>query len=81
MQRTQIYFEQSTLSDLKDIAKSLNISLSEFIRRSLKKEIKRYKKDSFDIFLDNLSPLESFSDVDASKYVEEIRSKSRLNRE
>jgi len=80
MQRTQIYFEQSTLNDLKEIAKSLNISLSEFIRRTLKNEIKRYKKDSFEDFIDTLSPLESFSDVDATKYVEEIRNKSRLNR-
>ena len=80
MQRTQIYFEQSTLNDLKEIAKSLNISLSEFIRRTLKNEIKRYKKDSFEDFIDSLSPLESFSDVDATKYVEEIRNKSRLNR-
>jgi len=45
MQRTQIYFEQDTLQDLKEIANNLNISVSEFIRRVIKVEIKKRKRE------------------------------------
>ena len=51
MQRTQIYFEKETLTDLKDIAKNLNISVSEFIRGIIKIEIKKQKKSNLNHFL------------------------------
>ena len=78
MQRTQIYFEENTLNELKQIAKSLNISVSEFIRRTIKKEIKKHKKETFNDFLNSLTPLESFKEIDASEYVKKLRNKSRL---
>jgi len=78
MQRTQIYFEQDTLQDLKSIAKDLNVSVSEFIRSVMKTEIKKQKKSSLGNFLSTMKPLESFEDVDASEYVSNIRRKSRL---
>jgi len=43
MQRTQIYFEPDMLADLKAIAQHLNISVFEYIRRVVKKEIKTQK--------------------------------------
>jgi hypothetical protein len=78
MQRTQIYFEQDTLQDLKEIANSLNISVSEFIRRVMKVEIKKKKKRDLNDFLANMTPIESFKDMDATEYVNEIRSQSRI---
>lgn len=78
MQRTQIYFEKTTLHDLKNMAKDANISVSEFIRRVMKKEIKNKKKDNLNNFLDRMKPLESFKDVDATEYVQELRGKSRI---
>lgn len=78
MQRTQIYFEQTTLEDLKSIAKDANISMSEFIRRVIKKEIKNQKKDNLTNFLETMKPLENFKNVDATEYVQGIRSKSRI---
>ena len=78
MQRTQIYFEQHTLKELKNIASSLNISVSEFIRSVIKKEINKQKKDDLQTFIDNMNPIESFSDVDATEYVENLRAKSRI---
>ena len=78
MVRTQIYFEEETLKDLKSISKSLNISVSEFIRKVVKKELKESKKDDLKSFLSILEPLESFKDVDATSYVNDLRSKSRL---
>jgi len=78
MQRTQIYFEQDTLQDLKEIASNLNISVSEFIRRVMKVEIKKKKKRDLNDFLTQMTPLESFKDMDAVEYVNETRSKSRI---
>ena len=78
MQRTQIYFEKTTLHDLKTMAKDANISVSEFIRRVMKKEIKNKKKDNLNNFLDTMKPLESFKEVDATEYVQELRGKSRI---
>lgn len=78
MQRTQIYFEQDTLQDLKEIAGNLNISVSELIRNVMKKEIKKRKESNLNDFLANMSPIESFKDVDATEYVNNIRSNSRI---
>jgi len=78
MQRTQIYFEQTTLKELKSIAKDANISVSEFIRTVMKKEIKNKKKDNLNHFLENMKPLESFINVDTTEYVQSLRGKSRI---
>ena len=78
MQRTQIYFEQDTLQDLKDIASSLNISVSEFIRKVMKQEIKKKKERNLNSFITNMQPIESFDEVDATEYVQNLRSSSRL---
>jgi predicted DNA-binding ribbon-helix-helix protein len=78
MVRTQIYFEEETLKDLKNISKSLDISVSEFIRKVVKKELKVNKKDNLSDFLNTLEPLDSFKNIDATDYVNDLRSKSRL---
>jgi len=78
MQRTQIYFEQNTLQDLKAIASDLNISVSEFIRKVMKKEIKIQKEKSLKNFLNDMKPLESFADVDTNEYIRTSRDRSRL---
>ena len=78
MVRTQIYFEEETLKDLKSISKRLNISVSEFIRKVVKRELKESQKYDLNSFLSTLEPLESFKDVDATSYVNDLRSKSRL---
>ena len=78
MQRTQIYLEENLLAELKKIAKNLNISMSELIRDAVRKELKRYKQNNLSQFIDNLKPLESFENIGANKYVDEIRNKSRI---
>jgi metal-responsive CopG/Arc/MetJ family transcriptional regulator len=78
MQRTQIYFEQETIEELKNIAKKFNISVSEFIRQAVKREIKKNKEDSLSEFLSHLKPLQSFKDIDANDYVSNIRNNSRI---
>ncbi len=78
MQRTQIYFEQDTLQELKQIAQNLNISVSEFIRRAMKQEIKKQKKSNLNSFLTTMKPIESFSNIEASEYVKNLRGNSRI---
>ncbi len=78
MQRTQIYMETDTLDDLRQIARQMNISVSEFIRRTVRREIHRHKKDSLIDYIDRMEPLESFADVDPEAYVRDLRSRSRL---
>jgi len=78
MQRTQIYFEQDTLKELKEVAKTLNISVSEFIRGVIKKELQKQKKQNLHSFLQEMTPVESFVNKDATKYVQSLRSKSRI---
>jgi len=78
MQRTQIYFEEETIAKLKELSKELKISVSEFIRRVVKKEIEKTKQDSFLNFLEELEPINSFKNIDSSEYIENLRKKSRL---
>lgn len=78
MQRTQIYLEDNLIMELKTVAKSMNISMSEFIRGAVKKELKKYGQNNLSKFIDSLQPLESFENIDATEYVDNIRSKSRI---
>ena len=78
MQRTQIYFEQHTLKDLKEIASALNISVSEFIRTVMTKEIKQQKENDIYDYIQHMKPVESFADIDAGVYVQNLRGKSRI---
>jgi len=78
MQRTQIYFEPQTLKELKTIASELNISVSELIRSVIKKEIRKQKKNDLKSFIDSMEPIESFKETDATGYVQNLRSKSRI---
>jgi predicted DNA-binding ribbon-helix-helix protein len=78
MHRTQIYLEDYLIKDLKEISKNLKISMSQFIRNALKKEIEKYKKNDLESFLDNLTPLESFKNIDSIEYVDNLRNKSRI---
>ena len=78
MQRTQIYLEEDTIAKLKEVSKELKISVSEFIRQIIKKELNSNKKESFSNFINNLEPLESFKDKEATIYIKDLRAKSRL---
>jgi metal-responsive CopG/Arc/MetJ family transcriptional regulator len=44
MQRTQIYFEENMLEEIKSRAKSMGISLSAYIRQVLQKDLDEKKR-------------------------------------
>jgi predicted DNA-binding ribbon-helix-helix protein len=55
MHRTQIYFEEQFFEELKRQANTLGISLSAYIRETLKKDMEEKKKKPSSIDLSNFS--------------------------
>ncbi len=78
MQRTQIYLEPDLLSEIKRVATQLNVSASEYIRRVLRTDLQKKRHNNLKDFVSHMQPLESFSDIDADTYVNDLRSKSRI---
>ena len=80
MHRTQIYLQDSLHDSLKTRARSVGVSMSELIRRTLEKDIQSDPVSDARAYFDRLKPLESFADTTSAAYVRQIRSTSRLLR-
>lgn len=80
MHRTQIYLQDALYDSLKIRARSVGVSISELIRRTLEKDIQKDPVADARAYFERLKPLESFAGVDADDYVRAIRSKSRILR-
>lgn len=78
MHRTQIYLQDDLYDKLKARAGTLRVSISELIRRTLEADIQKDPLAEARAFFDRLSPLASYSGVDAQAYVDDLRGKSRL---
>jgi negative regulator of replication initiation len=78
MHRTQIYLQDELHETLKARARSVGLSMSELIRRTLEKDIQREPVAEARAYFDKLQPLKSFSDLNSGGYVRTLRSKSRL---
>lgn len=80
MHRTQIYLQDALYENLKVRARSVGVSVSELIRRTLEKDIQKDPVADARAYFARLKPLESFASVDSDDYVRAIRSKSRMLR-
>jgi negative regulator of replication initiation len=80
MHRTQIYLPDALYESLKVRSRSVGVSISELIRRSLEKDIQQDPVADARAFFERLKPLESFASVDSDDYVRAIRGKSRILR-
>ena len=80
MHRTQIYLQDALYESLKIRSRSVGVSISELIRRTLEKDIQKDPVADARAFFERLKPLESFAAVDSEGYVRAIRSKSRILR-
>jgi negative regulator of replication initiation len=80
MHRTQIYLQDDLYSSLKTRARSLGVSISELIRRTLEKDVQKDPVADASAFFERLKPLESFASTSAEAYVRGIRSTSRILR-
>jgi len=63
MHRTQIYFEEPLFEELKRQANSLGISLSAYIRDTLKKDLEEKKKKPSSVDLSNFSGMWEDRDI------------------
>ncbi len=80
MHRTQIYLQDMLYDSLKTRARSVGVSMSELIRRTLEKDIQKDPVADARAYFERLKPLQSFAKVEAESYVRNIRSKSRILR-
>ena len=80
MHRTQIYLQDELHDSLKARARSVGVSISELIRRTLEKDIQKDPVADARAYFERLKPLESFAQIDSEDYVRAIRSKSRILR-
>lgn len=80
MHRTQIYLDDSLHDTLKAHARNVGVSMSELIRATLEKAIRRDPVSDARAYFERLTPLESFAQTEAQDYVRDIRSRSRLLR-
>ena len=80
MHRTQIYLQDTLYDSLKVRSRSLGVSISELIRRTLEKDIRKDPVADARAYFARLKPLESFAGADSDDYVRAIRSKSRILR-
>lgn len=80
MHRTQIYLQDELHDSLKARARSVGISISELIRRTLEKDIQKDPVADARAYFERLKPLKSFARIDSEDYVRAIRSKSRILR-
>lgn len=78
MHRTQIYIEEEIFQKARKESEILGVSISEFIRMSIKKNIQKNSANNINVFFDNLKPLESFKGINPKEYVDNIRSNSRI---
>ena len=78
MHRTQIYLQDALYESLKIRSRSVGVSISELIRRTLEKDIQKDPVADARAYFDRLKPLESFAGVDSENYERAIRSKSRI---
>jgi negative regulator of replication initiation len=80
MHRTQIYLQDSLHAGLKARARSVGVSISELIRRTLERDIQSDPAADARAYFERLKPLQSFAGTDAAGYVRSLRGKSRLLR-
>lgn len=80
MHRTQIYLQDALYESLKARARTVGISMSELIRRTLENDMQKDPVADARAFFEQLKPLDSFEAVDSQAYVQAIRSRSRILR-
>lgn len=72
MHRTQIYFEDDLISDIKKAAQQTNLSMSAYIRNVLKKELAQQKAEQTKVDFSGFTGIWQDRDVDQEK----LRSKA-----
>lgn len=74
---TQIHFQDEVAKQIQANLQGYDETVEQFIQQAVTHELQRRKPKDLKAFFDALQPLESFADIDAVAYVDEIRSTSR----
>jgi Arc/MetJ-type ribon-helix-helix transcriptional regulator len=82
MHRTQIYLPDELHDRLKARSRTNGTSVSELIRQAIEKDLQQRSVPS-DVrqFFDQMTPLESFADIEPEEYVRSLRNTSRILRD
>lgn len=78
MLHAEIDFPDEIANQVQATIQKFGGSFEQFIQQAVVHELQRQQADNLHSFFTNLQPLESFADIDAEAYVDNIRSNSRL---
>jgi len=78
MLHAEIDFPDEIANQVQATIQKFGGSFEQFIQQAVVHELQRQQADNLQSFFTNLQPLESFADIDAEAYVDNIRSNSRL---
>ena len=78
MFNAQIHFPYEIAKEIQANLQADGETFEQFVQQAVVHELQRRKTNDLKSFIDALQPLESFADIDAVAYVDEIRSTSRL---
>lgn len=74
----QITIDDDIFSKLQNVSKSLNMTISDFIRQAVANELQKDNQEDMNTFFANMQALKSFENIDANEYVDNLRANSRI---
>lgn len=78
MYHTEIDLSDEVADQVQRLLTETGKTFKQFVQQAVEHELQRQQPDALADFFAALQPLESFADVDATTYVAELRSKSRI---
>lgn len=75
---THIYLSEEITNQIQTNIAEYGETFEQFIQKALEHELQRRKANDIKSFFTNLHPLESFANLNAIAYVDNIRNNSRL---
>jgi hypothetical protein len=75
---TQIHFPDEIADQIQASIAECGETFEQFVQKAVEHELQRRKANDFKSFFSTLQPLESFANLDATTYVDEMRSTSRI---
>ncbi len=78
MYHTEIDLSDEVAEKVKSLLGNSGKTFKQFVQQAIEHELQRQQVDELAEFFAALPPLESFADVDAIAYVDDLRGKSRI---
>lgn len=78
MYHTEIDLTDEVADQVQRLLSETGKTFKQFVQQAVEHELQRQQPDALADFFAALQPLESFADVEATAYVDELRNKSRI---